>query len=123
MPGKKATMVYLSTLFVCVLLTNGYTSLSADLGIDSPEKLKAVYVGRGFLLEHGVNVGQVPDVTTETGEPNYYWHRVFELDWPNLSQPLSYYVVRYEQAKRPIDFYKVWASTDALTVVGGGQCR
>ena len=123
MSRKKTATVILSTLFVLVLLANGYASLSADPGIDSPEKLMAVYMGRDFLLEHGVDVGRVLSVTAETGEPNYYWHTVFGLDRPGSSTPLSYYVVRYEQAERPGHYYEAWVSAGSLTVVGGGQCR
>jgi hypothetical protein len=123
MSRKKTAAFVLSTLFVCVLLADGYASLSTDLGIDSPEKLRAVYVGRGFLLGHGVGVGRVLGVTTETGDPNYYWHTVFGLDRPGSSPPTAYYVVRYQQAERPGHYYEVWVSVDSLAVVGGGQCR
>ena len=105
----------------------------------TPSEKQAIEIGRAFLDGVGRKTGRVLFIKHEEKEPNFYWDNALESDvewdrldiwdrmlkWdrPELREIRPYWVIRFEQAKRPGHFYEVWLDASEHIVVGGTSCR
>jgi hypothetical protein len=82
----------------------------------------AVEISQGFLDGLNATTGRILSTDLEVREPNFYWHKVFNLEKPDTQGSKLLWIIRFEQAARPGHYFEVWVDLKG-DVLGGDQCK
>ncbi len=94
----------------------------------SPEQQQAIEVGRAYLEDVGRETGRVLSVELVQRDevPDghlFYWQREKGLEVPDIPEPKSCWVVRFEKGLFRGHWFEVLIDADTGAVTGYASCR